>query len=272
MKHHAMEANRPGSPIVMRNIAHRGLWDETIPQNTIEAFRRAWSAGATWIETDFHRTKAGQMVCLHAEAELRSYTGCGSPIADLSPADVSTLRLVPSGSPGNGFRIPLLEDVLATVPPHGTVQAEIKGYAPDYADRFDAAVRAAGLTEANIVVSSFQFDALADFHRRLPAYRTLWLIAPPKGVRFQAADWIARCREGGFDELCPGVGPWGGEPLTPSDAEAVRAAGLGFRLWGVNSPAALRYARDLGAAGFTCNFWHQAFQWARDLGGIELLP
>ena len=25
----------------IRNVAHRGLWDETVPQNTLEAFRRA---------------------------------------------------------------------------------------------------------------------------------------------------------------------------------------------------------------------------------------
>lgn len=260
----------------IQNIAHRGIWDENVPQNSLKAFRRAWESGATWVETDFHRTKAGQMVCIHVEAELRMYTGCEKAIADLTPDDLDTLRLVPPGkslsSGESGERIPLLDEVLATVPSHGTLQAEIKGYAPDYPDLFDAAVKRAGLTENNIVVSSFQADALADFHRRLPSYRTLLLASPPKGVPFNAPEWIAKCRDGGFDEFCPGCGTWGGQPLTPADADAVRSAGIGFRLWGVNSPEALRYARDLGAAGFTCNFWQKAFDWARDLGGIELLP
>ena len=55
-------------------------------------------------------------------------------------------------------------------------------------------------------------------------------------------------------------------------ADAIRAAGIEFRLWGVNAPESLRYARDLGAAGFTCNYWHAAFDWAAELGGVELLP
>ena len=274
---------------IARVIAHRGIWDAVTPQNSIEAFQRAWTEGATWVETDFHRTDAGQILCIHAESELKAYTGCDKEIANLTPEDVATLRLVPpgpycpppggapataaqTGAPGHACPIPLLEEVLATVPRHGTLQSEIKGYAPDYAERFDRAVREAGLSEANIVVSSFQRDALADFHRRLPSYRTLWLASPPKDEPFDPAPWIAACRESGFDIFCPGCGQWDGAPLAPSDADAFRAAGIGFRLWGVNSPEALRYARDTGAAAFTCNYWHDAFAWASAVGGIELVP
>ncbi len=272
------------SSVPIRNIAHRGLWNALVPQNTVEAFRRAWEAGATWCETDFHHTRAGQMICLHAEGELRRYTGCEKAIADLTPDEVATLRLDPArfaasygaaSSPTSSanaadFRIPLLDEVLATVPPHGTLQAEIKGYSPEYADLFDAAVRGAGLTEANIVVSSFQFDALADFHARKPSYRTLWLLALPKNDDVDVAEMIAQCHDAGFDAFCPGLSA-GSRPLTPAEADAVRAAGLSFRVWGVNTPEALRTARDLRAEAFTCNFWRDAFDWADSIGGIQLL-
>lgn len=275
----------------IRNVAHRGLWDEAVPQNTLEAFRRAWDAGATWVETDFHHTRAGQMLCIHAEGELRRYTGCEKKIADLSPDEVAALRLDPvrfarsepahsRSEPAHscsvpahscaGFRIPFLDEVLATVPPHGTLQAEIKGYSPQYADLFDAAVRAAGLTEDNIVVSSFQRDALADFHARKPSYRTLMLVGVPKDRETDVFAAIAAAKAAGFDFFCPGLTP-GDRPLTPDERAAVRDAGLGFRVYGVNSPEALAEAARLGAAAFTCNYWRQAFDWARDLGGIELL-
>ena len=275
----------------IRNIAHRGLWDENVPQNTLEAFRRAWDAGATWVETDFHHTKAGQMLCIHAEGELRRYTGCEKKIADLSPDEVAALRLdpvrfarsvpahscsVPAHScsvPAHscaGFRIPFLDEVLATVPPHGTLQAEIKGYSPQYADIFDSAVRDAGLSEDNIVVSSFQLDSLADFHTRKPSYRTLLLVGVPKNRETDVFAAIAAAKAAGFDYFCPGLTP-GDRPLTPDELAAVRDAGLGFRVYGVNSPEALAEAARLGAAAFTCNYWRQAFDWARDLGGIELL-
>ena len=275
----------------IRNVAHRGLWDETVPQNTLEAFRRAWDAGATWVETDFHHTRAGQMLCIHAEGELRRYTGCEKKIADLSPDEVAALRLDPvrfarsesahsRSEPAHsrsvpahscaGFRIPFLDEVLATVPPHGTLQAEIKGYSPRYADLFDDAVRSAGLTEDNIVVSSFQRDALADFHARKPSYRTLLLVGVPKDRETDVFAAIAAAKSAGFDFFCPGLTP-GDRPLTPDERAAVRDAGLGFRVYGVNSPEALAEAARLGAAAFTCNYWRQAFDWARDLGGIELL-
>ena len=261
----------------IRNVAHRGLWDETVPQNTLEAFRRAWDAGATWVETDFHHTRAGQMLCIHAEGELRRYTGCEKKIADLGPDEVAALRLDPvrfaRSEPAHscaGFRIPFLDEVLATVPPHGTLQAEIKGYSPRYADLFDAAVRAAGLTEDNIVVSSFQRDALADFHARKPSYRTLLLVGVPKDRETDVLAAIAAAKAAGFDFFCPGLTP-GDRPLTTDERTAVRDAGLGFRVYGVNSPEALAEAARLGAAAFTCNYWRQAFDWARALGGIELL-
>ena len=285
----------------IRNIAHRGLWYETVPQYTIEAFRRAWEAGATWVETDFHHTKAGQMLCIHAEGELRRYTGCEKKIADLTPEEVAALCLdpvrftgaahapnpspvpapppnpapapTPSSVPAHscaGFKIPFLDEVLATVPSHGTLQAEIKGYSPQYADIFDAAGRNAGLTEDNIVVSSFQLDSLADFHARKPSYRTLLLVGVPKDKETDILAKIAAAKAAGFDYFCPGLTP-GDRPLTQAELAAVKDAGLGFRVYGVNSPEALAEAARLGAAAFTCNFWRQAFVWARDLGGVELL-
>ena len=70
--------------------------------------------------------------------------------------------------------------------------------------------------------------------------------------------------------FCPGCHTTRGV-MTVADADAVRAAGLEFRFWGVNSLEDLRQAKLLGISGFTCNYWREAFGWARELGGIELL-
>ena len=59
--------------------------------------------------------------------------------------------------------------------------------------------------------------------------------------------------------------------MTRADADAVRAAGLEFRLWGVNSLKDIEQAKYLGATGFTCNYWHKAFELAKAVGGITLL-
>ena len=257
-------------PLTMQNIAHRGLWDKQLPQNTVEAIKGAYEAGATWVETDFHHTQAGQMVCIHGSKELKKYTGCKKGIADLTPEDVATLNLGSKDKLPKTYRIPLLDQVLAVVPKHGVLQAEIKGYSPQYADIFEAAVKAAGLTQTNIVVSSFHYDALKDFKARYPKYRTVWLTVLKKDKPFAVQEYIAKCKAANIEVFCPGCASTVGV-MTRADADAVRAAGLEFRLFGVNSLKDLRQAKELGAVGFTCNFWHQAFDWAREIGGITLL-
>ncbi len=254
----------------MQNIAHRGMWDETVPQNSLEAIRRAYESGATWVETDFHHTKAGQMVCMHAERELKALTGCPKKVVDLTPGDIATLDLGSGAKLGKTFRIPLLDQVLAVVPKHGVLQAEIKGYAPQYANLFDEAVRTAGLTESNIVVSSFHYDALKDFKARCPKYRTVWLAGLPRNRPFDARKYIEKCKAAGIEVFCPGCGSTK-KTMTRADADAIRAAGLEFRMYGVNSLDDLRQARELGAAGFTCNHWRKAFEWAQTLGDVTLL-
>ena len=257
-------------PLTMQNIAHRGLWGKQLPQNTVEAIKGAYEAGATWVETDFHHTKAGQMVCIHGAKELKMYTGCKKKIVDLTPEDVATLNLGSKGKLPKTYRIPLLDQVLAVVPKHGVLQAEIKGYSPQYADIFEAAVKAAGLTTTNIVVSSFHYDALKDFKARYPKYRTVWLTGLKKDKPFAVQEYIAKCKAANIEVFCPGCGSTVGV-MTRADADAVRAAGLEFRMFGVNSLKDLRQAKELGAVGFTCNFWRQAFDWAQEIGGITLL-
>ena len=58
---------------------------------------------------------------------------------------------------------------------------------------------------------------------------------------------------------------------TNTGTDAVRAAGLEFRMFGVNSLDDLRQAKALGAVGFTCNYWRKAFDWAEEIGGVTLL-
>jgi len=257
--------------VTMQNIAHRGMWDKDVPQNTVESIKRAYDAGATWVETDFHHTKAGQMVCIHAEGELKKYTGCKKKIVDLTPEDIATLNLGEKDALPKVYRIPLLDQVLAVVPKHCVLQSEIKGYSPQYADIFDAAVKAAGLSETNIVVSSFHYDALKDFKARYPKYRAVWLVGLSRKKPFNVQEYIAKCKAAGIEVFCPGCQTTRGV-MTPADADAVRAAGLEFRFWGVNSLDDLRQAKTLGAVGFTSNYWRDAFDWARELGGVKLLP
>ena len=268
-----LTAAADGPEIKMRNVAHRGIWtNRNIPQNTVEAIKLAYDSGATWVETDFYVTKAGQFICIHGSSELKKYSGVQKKLVDLTPEDVATINLGAKLKTDKVFRIPLLHQVLAVVPKHCVLQAEIKGYSPNYPDVFDKAVKDAGLSETNIMVSSFHYDELKDFKKRYPKYRTLWLTKIPRDKQFAdvAQEMIAKCKEAKFDILCPGCTFTYGK-MTAEDADAVRAAGLDFRLFGVNSEKDLRQAKMLKATAFTCNYWQEAFDWAKEIGGITLL-
>ena len=260
-------------PLRMQNIAHRGMWDREVPQNTVEAIRRAYASGATWVETDFWHVKSGLFLCMHAQRELSDLARTEKKVGDLTAEDLATLDLGARDGLAKPFRIPTLDQILAEVPRTGVVQAEIKGYSPQYADLFDAAVAKAGLTERNVVVSSFNYKALKDFKARKPKYRTVWLTGlkkPADGVAFDVKPYIAKCRDAKIEVFCPGCDTTAGV-MRPADADAVRAAGLEFRVYGVNSAANLRQAKALGATGFTCNHWKAAFDWAKEVGGVELV-
>ena len=220
--------------MAMRCVAHRGMWGNHMPQNTVEAIKLAYDSGATWVETDFYHTKAGQMVCIHGTKELASYTSCKKKIEDLTPEDIATLNLGEKMRLPKTYRIPLLHQVLAVVPKTCVLQSEIKGYSPQYADLFDAAVKAAGLSETNIVLSSFNYDALKDFKARYPKYRpAIWLATLRRPGALDVRDVVAKCKKAGITVYCPGITFLHPENPAHHLADALRAEGIDFRAFGV---------------------------------------
>lgn len=258
--------------VTMMNVAHRGLWVEAkVPQNTVEAIKAAYDAGAQVVETDFNETACGEMICLHdKKALLTMVTGFDKEVKDLTPEDRATINLGEKAKLPRAYRIPTLDEVLAVVPKDRVLQSEIKLYGPGYADKFDAAVKRAGLTEKNITVSSFDLAALKDFHAKYPKYETIYLLN--MRPQFDASLMISRCRSAGVDVMCPSCAGCRNCGFTPGEAEKVRQAGIEFRVFGVNDPECLRYAMALGATGFTCNTFKKAYEWAKDIPGLTLLP
>ena len=257
---------------VMTNVAHRGLWVEAhVPQNTVEAIKAAYDAGAKVVETDFNETACGEMICLHDKKALLSMVKrFDKEVRDITPEDRKTINLGERAGRPRPYRIPTLDEVLAVVPKDCVLQSEIKLYGPGYADKFDAAVKRAGLTERNITVSSFDLAALKDFHAKYPKYETIYLLN--MRPQFDASLMVSRCRSAGVGVVCPSCAGCMKVGFKPSEADKVRKAGIEFRVFGVNSPELLKYAMSLGATGFTCNTFLQAYEWAEEIPGVRLWP
>ena len=254
----------------IRAVAHRGLHGPGIAQNSVEAFKAAWAAGAKWIETDFHLLKNGRMLCVHDRTELARISGVDREIASLTEADVASIDIGKFAHTSQPVHMPYLEDVLATVPKDCIAQCEIKLYGDTYADKFDAARRAADLSETNILVTSCHPAALKDFRRRYPKYETLLLKGEDIDGGCDIDKLIAVAKDANVDYICPGA--FIGLKMTRADADKVRTAGFGFRFYGVNSPEALAKAAELGVTAFTTDNWKKSFEWAKSVPGLVLTP
>ena len=89
-----------------RPIAHRGLHDETAPENSMAAFKKAIEKNY-YIEIDVRLLADGEVVIFH-DSNLKRVCGVNAKISKLTTADIKSDKyLLP-----NGEHIPLLKELL----------------------------------------------------------------------------------------------------------------------------------------------------------------
>ena len=113
--------------------AHRGLHGNGIPENSLEAFRRAKKAGYG-IELDIHLMKDGNLAVIHDSLLVRT-TGAEGRIEDLSTGELKHYKLE-----GTEETIPLFQDVLELYAGEAPIIVELKEY-KNYAALCDAACK-----------------------------------------------------------------------------------------------------------------------------------
>lgn len=166
-----------GRPLV---IAHRG-YSHIAPENTLPAFELAKAAGADLVELDYHHARDGVPIVIH-DAELDRTTdaaqkwGLRHVRVDSRTAD--ELRSLDAGkwfdATYAGTRLPLLAEALDAIQDGGVTLIERKAG--------DAATCVKLLRERNlvnrVVVQSFDWEYLRDFHAREPR-QVLAALGPP---------------------------------------------------------------------------------------------
>jgi glycerophosphoryl diester phosphodiesterase len=106
-------------------VAHRGASHDA-PENTLAAFKLAWEQGADAVEGDFMLTADGEIVCFHDKTTKR-LTDQDLEVSKTTLAELQNLDL---GSwKDQAFeetKIPVLSEVLATLPEGKQIFVEIK--------------------------------------------------------------------------------------------------------------------------------------------------
>ncbi|MEW4451653.1 glycerophosphodiester phosphodiesterase [Bremerella sp. JC817] len=244
-------------------VAHRGASFDA-PENTLASFQEAWKQKADAIEGDFYLTKDGHIVCMHDKTTKRTTGGA----AELKPAEATLeeLRALEVGAWKNdkfaGERIPLLEEVLATVPQNGKILVEVK-CGPEIVEPLRVGLEKSSLKPEQIVIICFDDEVVKQCREKMPQYKANWLTSYKQneatgkwspsvksvlntlretkatGLGTQARDevvtveFVKQIRDAGVE-----CHVW----TVNEEAQAKRYAGLGFDSITTDKPAAIRHA------------------------------
>lgn len=228
-------------------IAHRGASADA-PENTVAAIKLAWTQSADASEFDVFLSRDGKIVVIH-DADTKRVAGVDRKVVDQTADE---LRALDAGSWKNarfkGEKIPLLEEMLATVPPGKRVFIEVK-CGPEIMPELDRVLKASKLKPEQTPIISFHAPVVAAVKKTRPDLAAYWIVSldkknaePPPAV-----DLIKKAKAVQAD----GLDLSASKSLDKAYAEAIKSAGLKLYVWTVNDLAVARRMIDLGVDGIT---------------------
>lgn len=154
-------------------LGHRGASADA-PENTMSSYKLAWAQGANAIEGEFHLTADGKVICIHDETTDRT-TGVKGKVSAMTLAELRALDAGAwKGERFRGEKLPLMEEMLAIVPPNRKVFLELKS-GPEIVGDVKRIVAASGLKASQVVVISFNAAAVAAAKQAMPQVKCLWI-------------------------------------------------------------------------------------------------
>jgi glycerophosphoryl diester phosphodiesterase len=236
----------------VKNIAHRGA-SANAPENTLAAFRAAQARGADLFELDVQETKDHKLVVVH-DTTLGRTTNAEKVFPAKSPWRVRDLTLAEIrrldagswfGSKYRRQRVPTLAGTLREMQGSGLdLLLEVKSPSlyPGIGKRVAAELRRNPnwLAQDRIIVQSFDWPFVRDFHKRLPSAPTGLLGTPSKSGLTAAAKYA--------DYINPPQ-----RNVTADYVSSVHKHGMRILPWTVNDAATMRRLIRTGADGIITN-------------------
>ncbi len=173
--------------------AHRGGLKE-VPENTLAAYRHAWTCPGAIPEVDVCVTQDGAMVCMHDDTPERT-TNAPDPFKKkkLSEIPLETLRQWDAGSWFDpkyaGEKVPLLTEVFDEMKGHPERQAYLDLKDVDL-DKLTAMIHSYGLDDRIIFVHGSR-TMCAKLQALYPGARTMtWLSGSPEVIQREFEAWV----------------------------------------------------------------------------------
>jgi len=165
--------------------AHRGGLEE-VPENTLAAFRRAWSIEGAVPEVDIRTSKDGVLICLH-DSTLERTTDAPNPIksVDVGQLTADEIRRWDAGKRFDaryeGERVPLLTELFDEMRGRSERQLYLDMKAAD-PGRLLTLIDEYGLRDQVIFVHGDQ-DTCFELSKLYPGARTMtWLSGSPREI------------------------------------------------------------------------------------------
>jgi len=229
-------------------IAHRGASYEA-PENTQAAFDLGWQEGAEGVELDIQFTQDGKVAVIHDKTTERT-AGAEGKVAEMTLEELRRLEYGAwKGEKWKGEPMPLLEDVLASIPEGRRLVIEIK-CGPEVLPELERLLAAAGDKASQVVFISFGHDTVTEAKARFPEREVYWLASPEKesdGKRPTVEELIAKAQAAKVD----GLNLSRNFAIDTAFVQAVHDAGLKLYVWTVNDPAQAKALLEAGIDGIT---------------------
>jgi glycerophosphoryl diester phosphodiesterase len=231
-------------------IAHRGASHDA-PENTLASVNLGWEQDADAVEIDVRLSSDSHIVLMHDETTNRT-AGRDRPIVEQSLGELRELDAgCWKGPQWTGEKIPLLSEVLATIPDGKRLFIEIK-CGPEIVEPLQAVLEEAARPPEQTAVISFSLDVVTAMKQAMPELQVYWLASIKQDKQTgtwgpPVAELLAKAQAAGVD----GLDVSGALVLTRADVELVHEAGLKFLVWTVNEIDVARRLVDLGVDGIT---------------------
>src|SRR5699024_9279816 len=229
-------------------IAHRGDSHST-PENTMASVESAWQKEADAVEGDVYLSADNRVVAIHDKTTRRT----GDKDLPVRETDSKELRTVDVGSfKGEEFageQIPILEDIVASVPDQKRLFIEVKD--SERAMPYSRDIIQQSGKQDQMVVISLSLDVVKDSKEQMaeiPAYWIRSVQRDPDTGEYQPIDTALfdQVKEHNLDGLDVHY-----KGVTPELVEASHEAGFKLYVWTVNESDDISALAEQGVDGIT---------------------
>ncbi|MFO0788596.1 MAG: glycerophosphodiester phosphodiesterase [Pirellulales bacterium] len=234
-------------------IGHRGASYDA-PENTLASYKLAVEQGADGFEGDYYLGADGHVLCLH-DGDTKRVAGKKLSITKDSFEELRKLDIGSWKDPKwHGERIPTFEECLAVVPVGKKFFVELKS-GPEVVEPIAKLIEKSSVSPDQIVIISFNADAIAAAKKRLPHIKALWLCGFKEGkdgkkplTAEQVAATIKRIHADGLN--AEGVTDY----VNADFIKRLNELGVKeFSVWTIDDPKVAKFYADLGAWAITTN-------------------